>query len=358
MRIAMYHSLLPTGDRKPGGVEVYVHRLACALAERGHDVVVHAYAGPDEGTVPYRLQRLRPRRLGNSKVGRQYPGSALLNLHAWGGCDVLHLHGDDWFLVRRDVATVRTFHGSALFEALTATSLRRRVDQFVVLGLEQFSRRLATAAFGVGPDSELLLGRDGTLPSGTAAPEQDETARNARPSILFVGTWAGRKQGRLLWHQFGEVVRPAVPGAELWMVSDRCEPAPGVRWYRYVTDEELASLYRRAWVFCVPSSYEGFGLPYVEAMSHGTPVVSTPNFGALSVLGGAGRIVDRHRIGSALVELLQHPDQRRRLAELGRARARDFAWSRVVDEHERAYRLAIERWAERRRPAAAAIASS
>jgi glycosyltransferase involved in cell wall biosynthesis len=131
-----------------------------------------------------------------------------------------------------------------------------------------------------------------------------------------------------------------------------------VRWHRYVTDEELAGLYRRAWVFCVPSSYEGFGLPYVEAMSHGTPVVSTPNFGALSVLGGAGRIVDRHRIGSALVELLQRPDQRRRLAELGRARAREFAWSRVVDEHERAYRLATERWAERRRPAAAPIASS
>jgi phosphatidylinositol alpha-mannosyltransferase len=346
MRIAMYNARLPVPGRKPGGVEVYVHRLASALVGRGHDVVVHAYVAPVDATLPYRVRRLRPRGLGTSKAGRQYVGSALMNVQGFQDCDILHLHGDDWFFLRRDVPTVRTFHGSALFEAVTASTLRRRIDQLVVFGLEQLSRGLATAAFGVGPDSELLVGRDGTLTSGIDIPEDGTSSRSAAPSILFVGTWAGRKRGALLWRAFSEVVRPAVPQAQLWMVSDHCEPADGVRWHPHVSDSRLRELYRSAWVFCLPSAYEGFGLPYLEAMSYGVPIVSTPNFGALSVLDGAGRLVAPTDVGRALVELLQRPDLRGELSRRSRARAEDFAWSRVVEQHERAYRLATDRWSE------------
>jgi phosphatidylinositol alpha-mannosyltransferase len=347
MRIAMYNARLPVPGRKPGGVEVYVHRLASALVAGGHDVIVHAYVAPVDATVPYRVRRLRPRRLGTSKVGRQYVGPWLMNVQRLQDCDVLHLHGDDWFFVRRDVPTVRTFHGSALFEAVTASTPRRRIDQLVVFGLEQLSRGLATASFGVGPDSELLVGRDGTLASGIDLPEDAAASRSAAPSILFVGTWAGRKRGALLWRAFRDVVRPAVPRAELWMVSDHCEPADGVRWHPHVSDTELRELYRGAWVFCLPSAYEGFGLPYLEAMSYGVPVVSTPNFGALSVLEGAGRLVATTDVGRALVELLQRPDLRDELSRQGRARAGRFAWSRVVEQHERAYLLATDRWSQR-----------
>jgi glycosyltransferase involved in cell wall biosynthesis len=347
MRIAMYNARLPVPGRKPGGVEVYVHRLASALVEGGHDVVVHAYVAPADAALPYRVRRLGPRRLGTSKVGRQYVGSWLMNVQGLQDCDVLHLHGDDWFFLQRDVPTVRTFHGSALFEAITAATPRRRVDQLVVFGLEQLSRRLATAAFGVGPDSELVVGRDGTLASGIDLPEDATSSRSTAPSILFVGTWAGRKRGGLLWRAFNDVIRPAVPEAELWMVSDHAEPAEGVRWHPHVSDAELHELYRGAWVFCLPSAYEGFGLPYLEAMSHGVPVVSTPNFGALSVLDGAGRLVAATDVGRALVELLHRPDLRAELSSQGRARAGHFAWSRVVEDHERAYRLATDRWSRR-----------
>ena len=48
--------------------------------------------------------------------------------------------------------------------------------------------------------------------------------------------------------------------------------------------ERLIELYQQAWLFCLPSSYEGFGVPYIEAMSCGTPVVATPNAGAREVL--------------------------------------------------------------------------
>jgi glycosyltransferase involved in cell wall biosynthesis len=358
MRIAMYNARLPVPGRKPGGVEVYVHRLASALAGSGHDVVVHAYLAPVDATIPYRVRRLRPRGLGTSKAGRQYLGSSLLNVQGFQDCDVLHLHGDDWFFVRRDVPTVRTFHGSALFEAVTASTLRRRTDQLVVFALEQVSRRLATAAFGVGPDSEILAGRDGTLPSGLDIPQDGTSSRSAAPSILFVGTWGGRKRGALLWRLFRDVIRPAMPQAQLWMVSDHCEPADGVLWHPHVSDSGLRELYRSAWVFCLPSAYEGFGLPYLEAMGHGVPVISTPNFGALSVLGGAGRLVAATDVGGELLEVLRRPDLRAELSRQGRARAEDFAWSRVVEQHERAYRLAIDRWSRRRRAASRPIRSS
>ncbi len=327
-----------------------MHRLAAALAQHGHEVVVYAYVAPDDPTLPYRVHRLRPRALGTSKVGRQYAGPWLMNLHRFASHDVLHLHGDDWFFWHRDIPTVRTFHGSAFFEAITAGSMRRRIDQSVIAGLEQVSRRLATAAFGVGPDSELLVGPDGTLPGGIDPPKKSSDPPSGAPSILFVGTWAGRKRGAFLWRAFRDVVRPSVPNAELWMVSDRCETIEGVRWYPHPSEAELGNLYRSAWVFCLPSAYEGFGLPYIEAMGFGVPIVATPNFGALSVIQGAGRVVAASNVGEALVELLQNSDVRSELSRLGLARAQHFAWDRVVADHERAYDLAIDRWSRRPNP--------
>ncbi len=61
-----------------------------------------------------------------------------------------------------------------------------------------------------------------------------------------------------------------------------------------LSDDELADEYGRAWVFCLPSSYEGFGIPYAEAMTAGLPVVATPNVGARYVTdeGAVGSLVE------------------------------------------------------------------
>jgi glycosyltransferase involved in cell wall biosynthesis len=345
MRIAFYHCRLPQTGRKPGGVQIFVDRLAEALVERGHDVTAFTYAAPSEPRS-YAVRVLRPRAAAESALVRQYVAPWLFNVRPFGtGFDVAHLHGDDWFYLRRRVPTVRTFYGAAIFEAATAASLKRRVNSSAIFGLELAAARRADAVYGIGPDSTALFQADGVLSYGmdvrpAGAPRADH------PVILFVGAWEGRKRGRLLWETFVREVRPRVPDAELWMVSDHAERADGVVWHPSPSDAELADLYDRAWTFCLPSTYEGLGLPYIEAMAHGLPVVATANPGAVDVLAGGryGLLAPEGGLGDALVRSLADPDLRRQLETASRERIADYAWPRLLDAYEEAYALAIDRF--------------
>lgn len=353
MRVAMFHNDLPEPGQKPGGVSVYVHRLSQALSARGHEVVVFTHSPAPPGST-YETQKLPLPAVGGRRVVRQYVAPWLLNFEDLSGFDVAHFHGDDWFFLRRRLPVVRTFHGSALFEARSATSLVRRIDKRVVYRLELLARRLATASYGVGVDSVEVYRADGLLPPGVDIPELG-SPRAERPTILFVGTWGGRKRGAMLHEIFRRVVRPAVPAAELWMVTDECEPAEGVRWIQAPSDQELSDLYSKAWVFCMPSSYEGFGIPYLEAMAHGTPVLTTPNPGVETILGEGHRaIVDcEDELGPRLVELLGDGALREDLGREGRDRAAAYSWTRSAERHEAAYREAAERFSSRSRTNAA-----
>jgi phosphatidylinositol alpha-mannosyltransferase len=344
LRIGMYHCRLPEPGRKPGGVEVFVDRLGRALVARGHDVTMHTFS-THAAPAPYTIRTMRPHGAGGNPIVRQYLAPWLLNVRPRMDFDVFHFHGDDWFCLRRPLPTVRTFYGSALLESLSATSLKRRVDQAIVFGLEQLAARLADARYGIGSESRLLYSADGVLQLGVDLPDGERTP-SAAPSILFIGTWEGRKRGRLLHEAFQRHVRTRLPDAELWMVSDHCEPGPGVTWHQRPSDAEIQSLMQRAWAFCLPSSYEGFGIPYLEAMAWGVPVVATPNPGAEDLLerGSAGLIVEPERLGETLAELLTDDGLRARLAVAGRARAADYAWDAVCERYEQAYTLARQRW--------------
>jgi glycosyltransferase involved in cell wall biosynthesis len=124
---------------------------------------------------------------------------------------------------------------------------------------------------------------------------------------------------------------------------------PGVHHFTNLPIEKLAELYRRAWVFCLPSSYEGFGRPYAEAMAAGTPVVATPNPGAMEVLdnGRYGIIAEPTTLGRTIVSLLQDRPRREYLAAAGLVRVQAFAWERVVDEYECLYRATLDQKAAR-----------
>jgi glycosyltransferase involved in cell wall biosynthesis len=150
------------------------------------------------------------------------------------------------------------------------------------------------------------------------------TSKSKRPSILFIGTLDSRKRGRCLVEAFKNTVRKVYPDAELWIVRDETPlDVPGVRVFGSVSQEILIELYQQAWIFCLPSSYEGFGVPYIEAMACGTPVVATPNPGALEVLDGGkfGLITEIEQLGDTLVSLLGDHDLRMTLIRAGSERA-------------------------------------
>jgi phosphatidylinositol alpha-mannosyltransferase len=347
LRVGMYAGRLPEPGRKPGGVEVYVHRLANALVARGHDVTVFAYADTAL-THAYELSELRPKAAIRSRPLKKYVASWQFNWWDVQRFDVLHFHGDDWFYLRRRRPTVRTFHGSALLECLNAKSWRHRADQAAVFLLELHAARLASARYGVGPDSRTIYGCDGVLRTGIELPTAPRHPA-PYPLISFIGTWRGRKRGALLHEVFQREVLPKVPEARLCMVADHCEPGPNVTWLKQPSDAQITELLLSSWAFCLPSSYEGFGIPYLEAMACGAPVVATPNPGAEDLVrpGGAGIVVEAQDLGESLVMVLRSDELRARLASAGKARAADFTWDRVGAQHEAAYATAIARFHQR-----------
>ena len=114
----------------------------------------------------------------------------------------------------------------------------------------------------------------------------------------------------------------------------------GVQVFGEVSEECLSDLYRQAWVFCLPSDYEGFGIPYIEAMASGIAVVATPNLGARFVTedGLAGSLVPLDEIGAGILSILGDDGRRSELEKRGVDRAGDFALGAVIDAYERIYR--------------------
>ena len=127
-----------------------------------------------------------------------------------------------------------------------------------------------------------------------------------------------------------------MPSAQLHLVSEPGPDVPGVVYHTGLSDAELAALYRRAWVYASPSTYEGFGLPYLEAMASGTPVVSTPNEGSRELLGGGryGRLAPDGQFADAVVDLLQDEPHRAALAQAGLERASAYSLERTLDAYE------------------------
>jgi glycosyltransferase involved in cell wall biosynthesis len=97
----------------------------------------------------------------------------------------------------------------------------------------------------------------------------------------------------------------------------------------YVADENLPALYNLAEVFVFPSLYEGFGLPPLEAMACGTPVITSHSSSLPEVVGEAGLMVssgDSQALAQAIRQVLDDPDLREDLVQRGRHQAQKFAW--------------------------------
>jgi glycosyltransferase involved in cell wall biosynthesis len=230
-------------------------------------------------------------------------------------------------------------HGSARGEARSATSLGRFVLQYGV-----FAQELLTAGWqrDVVAVSECTR-RDNPFIRRVVPHGVDQTifhpgmeALTDEPSVLFVGSMDGRKRGRFLLEGFLREVRQRHPEATLTMVGAQGAAPPGVRFLTGVSDTQLADLYRRTWVFASPSCYEGFGLPYLEAMACGTPVVASPNPGSTEVLGDGefGLLPSDGAFAATISELLANEHRRLALRAAGLKRASEFSLHRMLDGYE------------------------
>ena len=178
-----------------------------------------------------------------------------------------------------------------------------------------------------------------------------------RPFLLDVGTVEPRKNLPFLV-DFWERIAPegydlVVAGAPGW----RCEPIfarfaeaerrfPGrFHYVRYVPDGLLDALYTAASLFAIPSFYEGFGFPPLEAMACGAPVLSSDGGSLPEVLGGAAEIVrgfDADEWAAAALRLLREdPAARAERAAAGRAHAASFTWERCARETLAVYRSLV-----------------
>ncbi len=113
-----------------------------------------------------------------------------------------------------------------------------------------------------------------------------------------------------------------------------------------IPEAELEVLYRRATVMAFPSRYEGFGLPVLEAMVRGCPVVASDAGGLPGVAGDAAVLVDpldAHAWADALVDLLDQPERRTVLSRLGVERARHFRWPDAAEALAAVYRETARR---------------
>ena len=327
---------LPSGSRI--GVGHQVHALANALVARGHEVVMYSSCTHPDGaryqtvTVPL------------SGANRTFKFAWKLRDIDWSRFDVVHAHGDDNWMGGGRPPRVRTLHGSCFAEARWIGTPRGQA-RMTLLGVgEIVSTITADEVVAVSRSTYRWLPWVRVIiPNGVDLIRFSPGVRSTNPSILFVGTYYWRKRGKLLADVFEAEVLPRIPEAELWMVAPDAPERPSVRAFGRLSDEELANLYGSAWAFCLPSSYEGFGIPYVEAMAAGTPVIATPNPGALEVTDGGrlGLVVDEAALGSTLVRMLTSAEMRadlsaRALAEVGR-----YSLERVVDEYEIVYARAM-----------------
>jgi glycosyltransferase involved in cell wall biosynthesis len=167
------------------------------------------------------------------------------------------------------------------------------------------------------------------------------------PFIVYVGSIEARKNlARLLeayaqlrcWSQKWKLV---IVGARKWKFSSVFETVrrlalePLVHFTGYIAEEDLAALYNGADLFVFPSIYEGFGLPVLEAMACGTPVITSNSSSLPEVAGDAAILVDPHdveAIASAMRCVLEDQALRAGMRARGLARAQQFTWERTARE--------------------------
>jgi len=175
--------------------------------------------------------------------------------------------------------------------------------------------------------------------------------------LLFVGTLEPRKNLLTLLKAFVEVLRDTrfrpqliVAGGEGWLMEDTfafvraAGIADRVRLIGYVNDDELRALYSSCRAFIYPSLYEGFGLPPLEAMACGAPVIASRIRALAETIGDAAMLIDPldvQSLAAAITDVCENENQRKKLIAAGPAQAAKFSWEKAARLTYEVYRQVL-----------------
>jgi glycosyltransferase involved in cell wall biosynthesis len=249
----------------------------------------------------------------------------------------------------------------AYLAAMTGWSARHAAH---IIAVSEATRQDVIKLLGVRP------GRVTTIHNGVGeqfkpVPQDERDRFRAQKGIsgrilLYVGTLEPRKNLAMLLNAFRPIAGdPAfsdltlvIGGSKGWYydeifsTAERLGLASGgrVRFLGRVPDEELALWYNVASVFAYPSIYEGFGLPPLEAMACGTPVVVANTSSLPEVVGDAGELAGPEDVGAwsrALRSLLADRERAGEMGRRGMSQARKFSWDRAARETAQVYRQVL-----------------
>jgi glycosyltransferase involved in cell wall biosynthesis len=348
------------------GIEVYMEQLLQALSQTGKvEITALSWAPLDLGLprVKEVVPALRPHLSGIRATLWKLWFDQWVSLRAVAGESDLLYHGMDGFLpyaLRSRDRCVVTVHDlgwqvhpelydrrlRVMYGALFPW-VRRRANRFIAVSgytADDLVRRAGV------PRSKIDVVYHGLDPVFATGQRREAAAAGSLPYVLAVGGVSPRKNTRRLitaftrWREQGgqrKGYRLLITGTSLdrdFMQNGAGLP-DGVSLLGYVDKAELPGLYAGAGAFLYPGIYEGFGLPIIEAMASGAPVVTSRTGAAPEIAGGAAILVDPFDVSSiaAGLEQVMMGDEAERLRGLGFERARQFDWQVAAEATIDAY---------------------
>jgi glycosyltransferase involved in cell wall biosynthesis len=223
------------------------------------------------------------------------------------------------------------------------TMLRRAVKKAKVV---------LTVSNAVQAQLENELGATNVIvtPNGVSVPVSSPANQQPPPanSFAYVGNDKPHKNVDALIDAFA-LVREQLPDARLMLVGasfERFRDRAGVDARGFIDDAALAAVYRDALALVMPSLEEGFGLPALEAMSHGAAVITSRDAALMEITGDAALHVDARDVrmlADAMLRIARDGDLRAQLGAKGVDRARDFTWRRCAERTRQAYQTVEHR---------------